>query len=174
MPLKEVSDEISSVLARCLEKQRENRWQRMSSVLIELKLATTSARHAQQAAEWKEKMSSQRAHIAGLDERLTAHQELHQQTAAELREQIRNLEANQEQQSAELAKANQAIAALEDSVASLQRTTQAHAQAIEAIEAASAQTDEVVEHVVDAVGMMHRAMVERTEPRAVAVSNNGN
>jgi len=75
LPVEGIPVEITSVLRRCLEKRREDRWQRMNSVLIELKLAATNARHAQQASEWKERMLSQRAQLAGIEDRLSAHQD---------------------------------------------------------------------------------------------------
>jgi serine/threonine protein kinase len=174
MPLTDISQEVGHILHRCLEKRREDRWQRMSSILVELKLVVNNARHAQQATEWKEKMSTQRAQLAGLEGRLSAHQTAQQETASQLRELIARLEQTNQQQAAEIAKTSQLLATLQDSVAGLQRTTQAQAQAIESIEAASAQTDEVVEHVVDAVGLMHKAMVERVETKVVAASSNGN
>jgi hypothetical protein len=38
---------------------------------------------------------------------------------------------------------------------------------------AASQTDEVVEHVVEAFGTMHKSMVERGEAKVLLVARNG-
>jgi eukaryotic-like serine/threonine-protein kinase len=173
-PLPGVSDGISRVLRRCLEKKRENRWQRMSSILIELKLAGATARSAQQLTEWKEKITSLRSQIAGLDSRLTAYQVEQELAAAEVRQSIGDVEAKADRNGVQIAKTSEVLPVIQESVAGLQKATQIHDRAIEAIEAGISQTDEVVEHVVDAFGSIHKSMVERAEAKVLSVSRNGN
>ena len=173
-PLAGVPEEISSLVSRCLEKRREDRWQRMNSVLIELKLANATARQAHSASEWKERVASLRSQIAGQDGRLTAYQSVQESADAELRQSIARLEEKAESQGTEIAGIRQTLAAIQESIAGLQKGAQLHAKAIESIEAATSQTDEVVEHVVEAFGMVHRSMVERGEAKILLVSRNGN
>ena len=173
-PLPGVSDGISRVIRRCLEKKRENRWQRMSSILIELKLAGATARSGQQLTEWKDKITSLRSQIAGLDLRLTAYQFEQELAASEVRQSIVDVEAKTDRDGAQIAQASEVLPVIQESVAGLQKATQIHDRAIEAIEAGISQTDEVVEHVVDAFGLIHKSMVERAETKIRSVSRNGN
>jgi hypothetical protein len=172
-PLAGVPEEISAVVSRCLEKRRESRWQRMNSVLIELKLANATARQAHSASEWRERAASLRSQIAGQDGRLTAHQALQESVDAELRESIQRLAETVASQGQEIAGILRTLAAIQESIAGLQKGEQIHAKAIEAIEAAALQTDEVVEHVVEAFGAVHKSMVERGEAKILLVSRTG-
>jgi len=172
-PLAGVPEEISSLVSRCLEKRREARWQRMHSVLIELKLANATARQAHTAAEWKERVAHLRSQIAGQDGRLTAHQAAQESADAELRQSIQELEETIEGQGKQIAGIHETQAAIQESIAALRKGERIHATAIEAIEAAASQTDEVVEHVVEAFGLMHKSMVERGEAKVLLVSRTG-
>ena len=129
--------------------------QRMNSILIELKLAAASARQASAASEWIGKVASLRSQVAAHDERLAAQQ------------------AAQESMGAEIARIHEILAAIGESIAALQKSGQVHAKAIESLQVASSQTDEVVEHVVEAFGRMHKSMVERGETKILLVSRNG-
>jgi eukaryotic-like serine/threonine-protein kinase len=157
--LEGIPEGISSLLSGCLEKNRDLRWQRVSSILIELKLANASARQAHSASEWKDKVLSLRSQVAGHDERLAAQQMTHESFVAELRQSIRRLEETQ--------------AAIQESIAGLQKGAQVHTKAIEGLQVAASQTDEVVEHVVEAFGMMHKSMEERGEAKVLLVARNG-
>ena len=173
-PLTGIPEEISALVSRCLEKRREDRWQRMNSVVIELKLANATARQAHSASEWKERVTSLRSQIAAQDGRLTAHQESQQSVDGVLRQSVQRLEERIDSQGAEIARIHETQAAIQEAIAALQRGAQVHAKAIEAIEAAALQTDEVVEHVVEAFGAMHKSVVERGEAKVLLVSRNGN
>jgi hypothetical protein len=173
-PLTGVPDEISALLGRCLEKRREERWQRIGSVLIELKLANACVRQAHSASEWKERVTSLRSQIAGQDGRLTAHQAAQESVDAELRQSILRIEDAMASQRTEIAGIHRTLASIEQSIAALQKGAQAHSKAIEGLEAAASQTDEVVEHVVEAFGTMHKSVVERGEAKVLLVSRNGN
>lgn len=146
-PLTGVPEFLWFVLGRCLEKMPENRWQRMNSVVVELKLAHAKARHAQGASEGKARMTALGMQIAGLEERLTACRTTAEGHAAQLGEIARVLDTIQE------------------SIASLRKMAQVHSRAVESIEAAMTQTDEIVEHVVEAFGQIHKTVVERADTR---------
>ena len=172
-PLTGIPEEISSLVSRCLEKRREDRWQRMGSVLIELKLANAIARQAHSASEWKERVTSLRSQIAAQDGRLTAHQEAQQSVDAVLRQSVQGLEVKIDSQGTEIARIHGTQAAAHEAIAALQKGAQIHAKAIESIEVAALQTDEVVEHVVDAFGAMHKSVGERGEAEVLLVSQKG-
>jgi hypothetical protein len=172
-PIAGIPDEIQRVVARCLQKKRENRWQRMNSVLAELKLAAAAARQVQQASDWKEKAAGLRAQIIGVEGKVAAHETAQETMITELRGAIRRLEEKAAEHAAQFAKCQEEIIAMRGSVAGMQKGAQVHARAIESLEAAIAQTDEVVEHVADAFGLsqMPKPMVERVE--AVTLARNG-
>jgi len=168
-----VPEEISALLNRCLQKRREERWQRIGSVLIELRLATAVTRQVQSALEWKERVASIRSQIAMQDGRLTAHQATQESLDSELRRSIQRLEEKSQSQEEKIALIHDTLTAIHESIAALRKGEQIHGKAIEGLEAAASQTDEVVEHVVEAFGMMHKSMVERSEAKVLLVARNG-
>ncbi len=155
-----IPEGISAVLRGCLQKDRNLRYQRMSFILIELKLASASARQAESAVEWRDKVVSLRAHVAAHDERLAEQQTAQESAVAEFRQAIVRIEETQ--------------ATIQESIAALQKGERLHGKAIEGLQVAAIQTDEVVEHVVEAFGMMHKAIVERGDAKVLLVSRNGN
>ncbi|HEX3745974.1 MAG TPA: protein kinase [Bryobacteraceae bacterium] len=159
-PIAGIPDGIASLLRGCLEKNRDLRWQRMNPVLIELKLAHAAARQAQSATEWREKVVSLRSHVTDHDQRLAAQQEFQDSLAAEFRQAIQKVENTQ--------------AAIHESISGLQKGTQLQGKAIEGLQVAASQTDEVVEHVVEAFGMMHKSIVEHGDAKVLLGSRNGN
>jgi len=158
-PLEGLSEGIASLLSGCLEKDRDRRWQRMSPILIELKLANAAARQAESATDWREKVVSLRSHVAAHDEQLAAQQSSQETIVAELRDAIRRIEA--------------ALAAIQESIGGLQLASQVHSRSLESLQVATSQTDEVVEHVVEAFGMMHQSMMERGDVKTFLVAGNG-
>jgi chromosome segregation ATPase len=158
-PVEGLPEGIASLLSGCLEKDRELRLQRMNSVIIELKLAAASARQAQSATEWRDKVLSLRSRVAEHGERLAAQQASHENTAADLRESIQRIETT--------------LATIHESIAGLQKSSQVHGKAIEGLQVAASQTDEVVEHVVEAFGTMHKSILEREDAKVLLVAGNG-
>ena len=158
-PLEGLSEGIASLLSGCLEKDRDRRWQRMSPILIELKLANAAARQAESTRDWREKVVSLRSHVAAHDEQLAAQQSSQETIVAELRDAIRRIEA--------------ALAAIQESIGGLQLASQVHSRSLESLQVATSQTDEVVEHVVEAFGMMHQSMMERGDVKTFLVAGNG-
>ena len=160
-----IPEDLAKLVMRCLEKRREDRWQRINSILIELKLAQAGARQAQAASEWRDRVVSLRSQIA-------AHQAERTAVDEGLRQSIERLEESMQSQSAEIGRIQETLVAVQESIAALQKGGQLHAKAIEGLESAASQTDEVVEHVVEAFGRMHQALVERGESKVLLVSRN--
>jgi len=158
-PIDGIPEGLVSLLRGCLEKNRDLRWQRMHPVLIELKLANASTRQSHLASDWKEKVASLRSQIEDQDRRVAAQQALQESMADELRKSIQRMEDS--------------LAAIQESVDGLQTNSQLHTKAIEGLQVAASQTDEVVEHVVEAFGMMHKSMVERGDTKVLLVPTNG-
>ncbi len=72
-PLDNVSPELSRLVARCLAKSPESRWQRMQKVQMELKLLTATSRHAEESAARRDRLeTSLRATVEELENRLSA------------------------------------------------------------------------------------------------------
>jgi len=158
-PIEGIPEGVAALLKGCLEKNRDSRWQRMNPVVIELKLANAAARQAESASEWREKVVSLRARVAAHSDRLEAQHEFQDALAAELRQAVQRIEETQ--------------AAIQESIAGLQKSAQLNAKAIEGLQVAAAQTDEVVEHVVEAFGAMHKAMVEHGDAKVLLAARNG-
>jgi serine/threonine protein kinase len=172
-PLAGIPTGISALVSRCLEKRPENRWQRMNSIVIELKLANATTRRANSASEWKERVNSLWSQVDGQDERLTAYRAAQESVETELRQSLQRLEEKIGSQGTEIAKIHESAAAIQGSIAGLQNGAQVHTRAIEGLEAAASQTDEVVEHIVEAFGVMHKSMVERGEAKVLLVARDG-
>jgi len=158
-PIDGIPEGLVSLLRGCLEKNRGLRWQRIHPILIELKLANTSARQSHLASDWRDKAVSLRTQVEDQDRRLAAQQALQESIADELRQSIQRIE--------------ESLAAIQESIAGWQKGSQLHTKAIEGLQVAASQTDEVVEHVVEAFGMMHRSMVERGDTKVLLVPTNG-
>jgi serine/threonine protein kinase len=152
-PIEAIPEGIASLLRGCLEKDPAFRWQRMNFILIELKLASASARQAHSVAEWKETVLSLRSQVAAHDEQFAAQQATHEITAAELRQSVQQILAD--------------LAANQNFIARLQKSSQMHTEAIKDLQVAASQTDQVVEHVVEAFGTMNKSVVEREEAKAL-------
>jgi exonuclease VII small subunit len=154
-----IPEGLSALLRGCLEKDRNLRCQRMSFIVIELKLASASARQAESAAEWRDKVVTLRSQVGHHNERLAEHQAAQESAVLEFRQAISQIEETQ--------------AAIQESISSLQKGERLQGKAIEGLQVAASQTDEVVEHVVEAFGMMHKSMVERGDAKVLLVSRNG-
>jgi len=154
-----IPEGIASLLSGCLEKDRDLRWQRMNSILIELKLANASARQAQSASEWKEKVLSLRSQVTAHEDQLAAQEAAREAVVAELRQSIQRIE--------------ESLILMQEMIGGLQKSGQINTKAIESLQVASSQTDEVVEHVVEAFGMMHKSMVERGDAKILLAARNG-
>jgi serine/threonine protein kinase len=173
-PLATVSPATERLVGRCLAKDPACRWQRIGAVLTELKLANTAAQYAQRAPEWKVMMSSLRSQVEGIGERLAAHQSAQETSAADLRQSVSALEAKAGEHQAQATAAAESIEQVRSSVSKLDKLVQSQGRAIQAVEAAVSQTDEVMVHVVEAFDEMHRSMVAHGETKSLSASNDRN
>ena len=170
-PLAHVSPTLERLVGRCLAKDSARRWQRIGAVLTELKLAGTAAHYAQRAPEWKVMVASLRSQMDALGERIDGQRAVQEAAAAGLRESLMALETKAAEHQARAAAAVEAIEEVRNSVSKLERLVQSQGRAIQAVEAAVSQTDEVMVHVVEAFDQMHKSIVEHGEPRAISVSS---
>jgi hypothetical protein len=160
VPIEGIPEAIASLLHSCLEKDRKVRCQRMNLVLIELKLASAAERQAQSAAEWRDKVHSLRSQVTAHDERLAEQQARHEASAMELRQSIEQIQETQ--------------TSIQESIVALQKGERLHEKAIEGLQVAASQTDGVVEHVVEAFGMMHKSILEREDAKVFLGARIGN
>ena len=184
-PSNGVSPDIAYLLGRCLKLRPEQRWQNVSAVVIELKLLAASERHARAAAEWKRWIASVQNEVGEVGGRLAAHETANDAALSEIKTAIGQVALkNQEHLAAAastsqtlsdldhtVAAANQTLGSLTLSVRDLSSRTEDHARTIESIQSAVTQTDEVIDHVVDAFDSMHRLVIERAEAGAAVASH---
>jgi serine/threonine protein kinase len=165
------STSVQRLVERCLAKDPARRWQRMGAALTELKLADTAAQYAQRAPEWKVMMASLHSQVEAIGERVAAHQSAQETAAAEFRESVSALDKKAAEQQSRAASVMDSIDQVRSSVSKLDKLVQFQGRAIEAVEAAVSQTDEVMVHVVEAFDQMHRSIVEHGESKAASASN---
>ena len=163
-------DGIPRLLRRCLEKAPQNRWQRMSSILIELKLAFTTTRSTHQVSEWRERVSSLQSQVAELERRLATQQAAHDTAAMEARQLIHDVGSKADLNGSEIAKVAETVSAIQETVAATQKMAYSQNLVIESMQTGLSQTDEVLEHMVDALGLIHKSMVERAETNVLAAT----
>jgi len=171
-PLADAPPQIVRLVDRCLKKKPADRWQRVPSLVIELKLALAAVRQARSAAEWKERLATIRAEVATQDERIIAQKTAQQRVEGELRESIQALDQKLNGHDADFATIHETLTAMQESLAFLRKNAEAQSKTLEGLESAASQTDEVVEHIVEAFGLMHHTMVERGEAKVLLASGN--
>ena len=183
-PASALSPEITHLLERCLKLRPEERWQNVSAVVIELKLLAASERHAKAAADWKRWLGSVQSEVGEVAGRLAAHQTSNDAALTAIKSALGDVVLKTEEHSAAIASAsrtlqnldqtaaaaNQTLGSLTSSVADLNSRTENHGRTLESLQSAVAQTDEVLDHVVDAFDSMHRLVIERTDAGAAVAS----
>ena len=162
-PLAGAPGGITRLVARCLAKSPEQRWQRLHTVLMELKLLIVSVRQAEQEAHGKRDRLelTLRAEIGELERRFAAHLSTQEAVTAELQRDVADLQKKSEQNEAREAETGQALAVVQSSMAEMERKLTAHTNSIESLESAVTQTGEVVEHVVEAFDSLQKSILER-------------
>jgi hypothetical protein len=185
-PLPAEASGLARVIARCLVKTPAQRWQRVQSVQMELKLLSVMARRAEQSTETVQSrlQAILRAEIANLEgrvnERLASLDQAADEIRAKLEAESQNLVATTQQ--AEALRAEIAalggrvqtrgeeqaarLSALTAEQARIDRALAAHSSSIESVGTAVAQSDDLIERLVDAFDSMERSLAERSENKA--------
>jgi len=158
---------LDSLMTNCLAKEPAARWQHIRRAQLELKLASVFARQSEDLRRREQLDAWFRSEIqtvleSRVDGRLEAHQTALidlRQTLAASAERMSRVERGLdtvERHSAEFA--GSAATRLH----ALEQTVRAQAAALEAARAALAQTDDLVERVVEALDCLQNIVVERT------------
>ena len=169
---------VDSILTHCLAKDPSARWQRVQKLQTELRLALVAARRTESPARRDQFESVVRSEIQSaietqvetrLGSQETAVARLHQSvaTSAERVSRAERMIELGEKRTDEFA-ANTAV-----QLHALEQTVRAQAAALEAARAALAQTDDLVERVVEALDSLQSTVLERSEfiPGAMAVQS---
>lgn len=192
-PLNGVPPDLARLVSRCLERSPQKRWQRMPMVVMELKLLDAVSRRAQDAAAAKERLEtairsavakqeakfsarleSQEAAAEEMRRCLSQHDEKWQaagQAEAALRAEIAALDqrtaARFEAGEAKIAEAERQAREQETRAASANQAVESLEGSIQALKTAAAQTDDLVERVMEIFSSQLSAM----EPHDAVVSS---
>ena len=159
---------VDSILTHCLAKDPAARWQRVQKLQMELRLALVAARGAEGPARREQFESVIRCEIQSaiesqVETRLasqeTAAARLHQSVAAS------SERMNRAERMIELAgkRTDEFAANTAVQLHALEQTVRAQAAALEAARAALAQTDDLVERVVEALDSLQSTVLERSD-----------
>ncbi len=194
-PLTAAPPDLARLVAKCLAKEPESRWQRMQKVLLELKLIKVQVRSAATGRDRLEAILQ--ARIADLEHNLAAqsaeHAASNQRTAEELgraiaehREQIQaaaqaetalrqeiaaveaRLAARVEGCESRSDLTDQTLSAVQASVSLFDQQGKAQTRSIDCLEAAAAHTDDLIERVVDSMDALQEFITERYEGKGLA------
>jgi hypothetical protein len=179
-PLSGVPNGLARLVARCLMKAPAQRWQRVQSVQMELKMLGVIARRGEQSAEVREKGLHAALHneIAQLEERLLARLSALDDVTSELKARlVGEIES--------LQSAHQAARELRAEVGALTRridetdqahkgrldglesAVAAHSSSIESLGSAVTQSGDLIEDLVDALDTLERSLTGEQKTRAV-------
>lgn len=159
---------VDSLLSHCLAKDPAARWQRMQKLQVELRLASVTARRTESPVRREHFEAAVRSEIQSalesqvetrLESQETAVVQLQQAlaTSAERLNRIEQSIAMAERHSDEFA-ANTAA-----QLHALEQTVRAQAAALEAARTALAQTDDLVERIVEALDSLQSTVLERSD-----------
>ncbi len=187
-PLPATAEGLARLVHRCLTKSPSERLQRMQNVQMELKLLNVMARRPGSSAETAQSrmQAALRAEIAGLEERVMARIAALDQVTAELRSKL-DAEGARLSQTATAAENLRAeivslesrvhagdeeqagrMAALAEQHSRIDQAVTSHGSSIESLGTALAQSDDLIERLVDAFDSLERSLEERTEGKAAS------
>ncbi len=164
---------IDGLLANCLAKDPETRWQRMQKVQMGLRLLTGSVRRDEGPPPRADVGALIRKEVQdALDSRMSARLEAQETTLAELRQTVTaSLQAMQAHLctiDTKLSAADQRLVTCEEPAARLsgiEQTLASQRDTLEGIRRTMAQTDDLVERVVEALDSLETLVLERSEER---------
>jgi serine/threonine protein kinase len=143
------SSDVKRLVARCLAADPAARWQRASALVIELKLAVARLYRTQHEQDLRQQLTAIRSGIGSLGEQLSHQDAAHSEFSSEVRARLDEARRRLEEQGAKSAQTASGLKEVQHRVVSLEKTIAAQAGAIECVESAITQTDEVLEHFVD-------------------------
>jgi eukaryotic-like serine/threonine-protein kinase len=183
-PLPAEYAEFGHLILKCLAKAPLQRWQRMQRVQMELKLVTVFARRTEQESALKAERIQKlvQAAVAELESRLVARlaaQEEKLSAAARIEQSLRSeiaalearLESRLEVCESRTAGAENQAADQQTRLAGVDQAIKAHSSSIESLQSAVAQTDDLVERVVEAFDSLERSLTEENELKLAVASN---
>jgi hypothetical protein len=169
---------LDALLAHCLAKDPTERWPRMQKAQMELKLALVAARRSESPVRREHFQAFVRAEVeAGLESRVAGRLESQGNTVLDLQQSaaIAAERMNRVERAIESAEkhATEFAGDAATQLHALQQTVRAQAAALESARLALAQTDDLVERVVEALDSLQTIVLERTEfiPGAVIAQN---
>ncbi len=152
---------LARIAAACMAKTPERRCQRIQHALLELKLLQASVRQADfRAQDRREHLENLlRAEVAGLTAAVVPRMDGLEEQMAEMRQAV-------EAAVTQVKAAIRIQGALADDLSS-------HASSIGSLETAVCQTDDTVEHLVEAFDSLQSLILERSDRQRAAVGTNG-
>ena len=176
------SPAVDRMVANCLAKDPAARWQRVQKLLLELKLLSVAVRRTEaQGAGKREPDPILRAEIQQLEARMTERLTRCEQGMTSVNEKLAGVEAavktagtHIERLSATIETALHEVAslrtAMNEDVMEFERGLKAQAATIESARTAMAQTDDLVERVVEALESLQSVVLEHSDDHALAVN----
>lgn len=151
---------LARVLNRCLEMAPNQRYQTTRALAVELKLLASELRRSRAAIDLHKRLFAIEAQLAALTAGQTAHKTEHDGATSAFRQSLEDLAARTKDHAAERAAASAAIDSIQDTLRDIELKVEAQRCAITSIESSLAQTDEVIEHMVDTFDLVNRPALE--------------
>jgi serine/threonine protein kinase len=153
------SPAVDRLVASCIAKDPAARWPRVQRLLLELKLLAASVRRSESAPVRQQTDSALRAEMQEIESRLTGRLEVCEQSLEELNERLARIESLLQTTVDRAGLLEHAVDSTFQDTATLRETVsgeirqfdQAQTAAIESVRMAVAQTDDLVERVVEAL-----------------------
>ena len=180
-PVPSGSPAVDRLVAGCIAKDTDARWPRVQRLLLELKLLAASVRRGESAPVRQQADSVLRAAMQEVESRLAARLERCEQSLEEVNERLARLEQLL-QTTVERAgllehavdSALQDTATLRETVSGnlslFDRSLKLQAATIESVRTAAAQTDDLVEHVVEALESLQSVVLDHSDDRGEALN----
>ena len=180
-PLLSGSPGVDHVIANCIAKDPDVRYQRMQKVILELKLLTFAAPRAEAVTRQQSAMAALRAETQQLEARLTALLQTHEKAIfeqlANVESQLAQVQQNVETVDERVTHVKEDLDVLGDGANVLQQHVGTRMREFEqafksqraeiaSVVASQAQTDDLVEGVVRAMELLHTIVVDRAEEYA--------
>jgi methyl-accepting chemotaxis protein len=170
------SPAVDRLVAGCIAKDPAARWPRVQRLLLELKLLGVAVRRSESAPVHQQADAALRAALAEVESRLTGRLERFEQSLEEVKERLARIELLLQTTVDRAGLLEHAVdSALEDTatlrenvsgdLGLLDRSLKSQAATIESVRTAAAQTDDLVEHVVEALESLQSVVLDHSDDR---------